>query len=348
MNNEVTMFNRTYIQEQVYNGNVFGDKYFFDINTDTSKNSSSEVADSPVDASMGATLRDKRVINMRTVGLTGKFTGRCSNNPTESFNVTENRIGTIIDYYEDALAKQKIYTVCKKGALYENMMLNKVNLKFGDGYSTVEISLSFIEVNIVEVDYYDTSSVIIEEETADEQWIRENGYEVRRFISPKLRVERKESDAYPGLVTPYAIVENTNEGFKYYWKTGIGGTITSKVETANPYLVVTIKGEINYGDNEVYTINHAYNSRNDTSKGHQFTTIPKGSVLVLTPGMDPGYSNRISSKGINYANVKVTAYFVAPAIPGKVAYDIETLAPYVIRDSYETSIDKEYFPDPEE
>lgn len=133
--------NKTYIQDKN------GKKYYFDINIDTTKNSSSDVADSPIDSSYGASLSDKRVINMRTVGISGKYSSKYGENP--SFGVSDNRLGIIIAYFEEALAKQEIYTVYRKGEVCENMMLNKISLKFGEFCNTVEISLSFIEVLII-------------------------------------------------------------------------------------------------------------------------------------------------------------------------------------------------------
>lgn len=165
------MENRTYIQEQNYYLNnikltdskleqdVLGEKYYFDVNNDTSKNSSSDIADSPIDAGRGATLQDKRVINMKTVGLSGKFSARCHNNT--SFRESDNRIGIIIRYFEDALAKQKIYTVCRKGTMFYNMMLDKVNIRMGDYCSTIDISLSFIEVNIITFKEYKSESNLV-------------------------------------------------------------------------------------------------------------------------------------------------------------------------------------------
>lgn len=168
------MVNRTYIQEQInyfdeyrenetkeeritrLQGILDSNKYYFDVNNDTSKNSSSEVADSPVDASRGATLQDKRVVNMKTVGLSGKFSSRCTNN--SSFPASDNRIGIIIRYFEDALAKQKIYTVCRKGSMFYNMMLNSVKISFGEYMSTINVSLSFTEVNIITNDIKDDVS----------------------------------------------------------------------------------------------------------------------------------------------------------------------------------------------
>lgn len=136
--------NKTYIVEAFDENET---KYYFDINTDTSKNSSEDVSDSPIDARIGATLQDKRVVNMETVGISGKFSDRATNNT--SFSSTQNRIAVIVDYFEDALAKNKIYRVCKKGTIYENMMLDKVVFKFGEYISTVEVSLSFVEVVII-------------------------------------------------------------------------------------------------------------------------------------------------------------------------------------------------------
>ena len=171
------METRTYIQEQISYFNEYqenetreerltrlaeyldSNKYYFDVNNDTSKNSSSDVADSPIDAGRGATLQDKRVINMKTVGLSGKFSSRCHNNP--SFTDSDNRIGIIIRYFEDALAKQKIYTVCRKGAMFYNQMLDKVNIRMGDYCSTIEVSLSFIEVNIIEKEVTDDSKMLV-------------------------------------------------------------------------------------------------------------------------------------------------------------------------------------------
>lgn len=147
MSNEGTVklpFNKTYIEDK--NGN----RYYFDVNTDTSKSASSEVADAPIDARKGATLQDKRVINMKTVGISGKFSSRANNGL--SFRVASNRLGIIINYFETACDRQEIYTVCKKGAMYYNMMLNEVEVSFGDYVSTVEISLSFIETNIINLE----------------------------------------------------------------------------------------------------------------------------------------------------------------------------------------------------
>ena len=144
--------NKTYIQDK------YGNKYFFDINTDTGKTSSSEIADSPIDARKGATLQDKRVVNMKTIGISGKFSSRCSNN--SSFNVADNRLGIIISYFEKALAKNEIYTVCRKGSIYDNMMLSKVNLKFGEYCSTVEVDLGFTEVNIIGVEIVEGYKVL--------------------------------------------------------------------------------------------------------------------------------------------------------------------------------------------
>ena len=148
------MNNRTFIEDK--NGN----RYFFDVNTDTNKNSSSDVADSPIDARGGATLQDKRVVNMKTVGISGKFSSRCANN--SSFNVGDNRLGIIINYFENALEKQEIYTVCKKGKMYYNMMLEKLNLRFGEYISTVEIVLGFREVNIIGTDAPNTYKIMLE------------------------------------------------------------------------------------------------------------------------------------------------------------------------------------------
>lgn len=178
------MENKTYIQDK--NGN----RYFFDINTDTSKNSSAEIADSPIDARKGATLQDKRVVNMKTVGISGKYSSLCSNN--SSFKVAENRLGIIISYFRNACKKQQIYTVCKKGALYENMMLEKVSLKFGEHLSTVEVSLSFIEVNIIDTFQLDTFKIKTEKEMFDLakslslNYTTMNGYYALKLSSPRL------------------------------------------------------------------------------------------------------------------------------------------------------------------
>ena len=161
-NNVIVWNNKTYIQEQRFDSEgrnyLYGSPIYFDVNIDTSKSSTVEVSDSPIDARNGSTLSDKRIVNMKTIGISGKYSSRNTNN--SSFKVVENRLGIIIDYFEDALNKQRIYTVCRKGSIYSNMMLNKVNLKFDEHCSTVTIALSFIEVIIIGVDTELQSKVI--------------------------------------------------------------------------------------------------------------------------------------------------------------------------------------------
>lgn len=230
--------NRTYIQDK--NGN----KYFFDINTDTSKNSSSEVADSPIDARKGATLQDKRIVNMKTIGLTGKFSARASNN--SCFNTPENRLGIIISYFEESLKKQEIYTVCRKGSLYDNMMLNKVTFKFDEYCTTVEVSLSFIEVNIITIETKDTYKFITD---------RGAMYDKMQAIADlyDLQVDSSEEQLYFKLSNPILDGEyGLQKGGKYGYETVIivqikdPGDIQSKYNHLYSNLNVNAVGVLNY------------------------------------------------------------------------------------------------------
>lgn len=186
------MDNRTYIQEQNIDGTYKETKYYFDMNSDTSKNSSVDLSDSPIDARKGITLQDKRVVNMKTVGLSGKFSELLSNNPTEPFKVSENRLAIIIEYFENALARQQIYRVVKKGNLYENMMLNSVNLTFGEHRSTVTVSLSFIEVVIIDSNTQEDISPVIG--TTSEIYYTAEGVALKDYIyNLKLKAPRMTS-----------------------------------------------------------------------------------------------------------------------------------------------------------
>lgn len=263
-NNVIVWTNKTYIQEQRFDSEgrnyLYGSPIYFDVNLDTSKSSSVEVSDSPIDARNGATLSDKRIVNMKTIGISGKYSSRNTNN--SSFKVVENRLGIIIDYFEDALNKQRIYTVCRKGSIYPNMMLNKVNLKFDEHCSTVSISLSFIEVIIIGVDTELQSKIITREEVVEnivdniqeffDSEQEDTGENYIKLIAPKLTYQWKQ-EGYNNLdYNLYLMIENNNYTDYYNGAgdiIGLNGGFDAKISyrTMSYY-----DGTVHYGDTILY------------------------------------------------------------------------------------------------
>ena len=129
---------------------------FFDYVSDISSDISSEVTDAPIDTRGGASLQDKRAVGMTSVGITAKFSDRVSpsvdipSGGTNLFNnFNENRLSLIANFLEYACENGLIFEVCKKGVIYKNQLLNDLTLTFGEYSSTLEVSLSFIEIETV-------------------------------------------------------------------------------------------------------------------------------------------------------------------------------------------------------
>lgn len=138
------------------NGSLKPQYIFLDYNSDTSINLSSNITENPIDAVRGATLQDKTVVDLISVGISGSFSNR---NSGRNFIIPEaevmftkgiHRIENIIDWFEKALQNATIFTVCKKGVLYHNQLLNSLKWDFDDSASKIDVSLSFIEIEVVE------------------------------------------------------------------------------------------------------------------------------------------------------------------------------------------------------
>lgn len=152
----------------------YNDYYiFFDYVSDISSDISSDVTDSPIDAREGASLQDKRAVGMTSVGITAKFSNRSTsvvNTPSGGVNLfsnfNNNRLSLIANFLEYACENGLIFEVCKKGVIYKNQLLNDITFTFGEYYSTLEVSLSFIEIETVTAQVkYPTSTNTTTEDT---------------------------------------------------------------------------------------------------------------------------------------------------------------------------------------
>lgn len=134
---------------------IYLDHYSDDLSIEQTANFSEE----PIDAILGASLQEKAVVDMVSVGIAGSFSSR---NPGRNidipggkvlFNNGNRRIESIIEWFEKALEDLTVFTICKKGNIYHNQLLNSVKWTFDDSASQVKVSLSFIEVVFLEREY---------------------------------------------------------------------------------------------------------------------------------------------------------------------------------------------------
>ena len=143
-------------QENTYNKS--SPKYIvFDNNSDLSIEQTANVTENPIDASLGASMQENRIIDMISVGISGSFSERnkernlpVSNRSMMFSKEGRNRLETIVDWFEKALDNKLLFTVCKKGVLYKNQLLNSIKWSFDESVSKIDISLSFIEVEMAE------------------------------------------------------------------------------------------------------------------------------------------------------------------------------------------------------
>ena len=131
---------------------------FFDTCEDLGMKQSNEVTSDPIDAINGTSLQERKKVSMITVNMTGTFsnrnTGRDFNIPGGKilFTNSNKRLENIVDWLEKALEDGRTFTVCKKGVLYHNQLLNNLEFIFDESYSKISVSMSFIEIEVIEVD----------------------------------------------------------------------------------------------------------------------------------------------------------------------------------------------------
>ena len=128
-----------------------------DYTSDLSFDQTANVTDNPIDAVNGASMQENRVVDMVSVGISGSFSERNEGRKFLSGNQillfpakSNNRLETIVDWFEKAIDKKTLFTVCKKGLVYKDQLLNKIKWTFDDSASKIDVSLSFIEVEMVE------------------------------------------------------------------------------------------------------------------------------------------------------------------------------------------------------
>lgn len=149
------------------NGSSLTQYIVFDKTEDLSIEESATVTENPIDATRGASMQNNRIVELKSLGLSGSFgernTGR--NIPIISGKILflniENRLETIVEWFEKAIEDKRLFTVCKKGVLHNNQLLNSLKWTFDDSNSKISLSLSFIEVVMVERAEIEGSTTIV-------------------------------------------------------------------------------------------------------------------------------------------------------------------------------------------
>ena len=133
------------------------DKYIvLDHTSDLSIAQSANISENPIDATLGTSIQENKVVNMITLGVSGSFSSRNSGRilPVRQqsllFKSGTNRLETIVDWFEKALDNKTLFTVCKKGVLYKDQLLNNIKWTLDDSNSKLGVVLSFIEVVMAE------------------------------------------------------------------------------------------------------------------------------------------------------------------------------------------------------
>ena len=138
------------------NGSILPQYIFLDFNDDLSIEKSSNVSDNPIDAIRGSSLKEKIYKEMISLGVSGSFSNRNKGrefvipNSEILFLNSDNRLESIVEWFEKAIENSTVFTVCKKGVLYHNQLLNSLKWTFDDSASKIGVSLSFIEIELVE------------------------------------------------------------------------------------------------------------------------------------------------------------------------------------------------------
>jgi hypothetical protein len=130
---------------------------FFDYNSDLSIDQTANVTENPIDATLGSSMQENRIVDLVTVGISGSFGERNKERvlhiKKSDILFTENkssRLEIIVEWFEKALENNQLFTVCKKGVLYNNQLLNSIKFTLDESASKIDVSLSFIEVVMVE------------------------------------------------------------------------------------------------------------------------------------------------------------------------------------------------------
>lgn len=150
------------------NGSIRPQYIFFDYIEDTSIEQTSNITENPIDAIRGTSLQDKTVVDLSSVGISGAFSSRNEGVKIKVpgadilFSGTSNRLEDIVAWFERAIDNSTIFTVCKKGILHHNQLLNSLKWDFDDSNSKIGITLSFIEIEVVErAEKSGTATIII-------------------------------------------------------------------------------------------------------------------------------------------------------------------------------------------
>jgi hypothetical protein len=116
------------------------------------------VTENPIDATLGSSMQENRIVDLVTVGISGSFGERNKERvlPIKKSDIlfTENkssRLEIIVEWFEKALENNQLFTVCKKGVLYNNQLLNSIKFTLDESASKIDVSLSFIEGSITTV-----------------------------------------------------------------------------------------------------------------------------------------------------------------------------------------------------